>query len=122
MLAPLLQAFFTEHLLGHRQVSPQTVAAYRDTFRLLLHYLHQSMGREPCQLRITDLDAPAVLSFINHLRDQRKNCARTRNARLAAVHSFFRFVSFLEPASAAVASRVLARLSNRFSVIWLRAI
>lgn len=107
-LAPLLQTFFTEHLLLHRQASPRTIAAYRDAFRLLLRHLHHATGAEPCRLTIADLDAPAILRFLDDLEQRRHSGARTRNARLAAVRSFFRFVAFREPAAAAVAGRVLA--------------
>ena len=107
-LAPLLQAFFVQHLLGYKHSSPQTVAAYRDTFRLLLAFLKKLHGREPSQLRLDDVDATAVLAFLDYLETDRKNSIRSRNARLAAVRSFFRFVAFREPAHVAHVSQVLA--------------
>ena len=108
-LGPLLQAFFTLHLRAHRQVSERTVAAYRDAFRILLGFLHEkTTGTEPAALRLTDLDAPQILSFLDHLESSRGNTARSRNARLAAIRSFFRFVTLREPDSLALASRVLA--------------
>jgi integrase/recombinase XerD len=107
-LGPLLQAFFAEHLLTHKEASPQTVAAYRDGFRLLLVFLRETTGTEPAALRLTDLDAPQILAFLDHLETRRRNGARSRNARLAALRSFFRFVTMREPGSLALASRVLA--------------
>lgn len=108
LLGPLLQAFFAEHLLTHKEASPQTVAAYRDAFRLLLVFLRETTGTEPAALRLSDLDAPHILAFLDHLETRRKNGARSRNARLAAMRSFFRFVTMREPSSLALASRVLA--------------
>ena len=108
LLGPLLQAFFAEHLLTHKQASPQTVAAYRDAFRLLLLFLRETTGTEPAALRLNDLDAPQLLSFLDHLETHRCNTARSRNARLAAFRSFFRFVTFREPDSLALASSALA--------------
>ena len=81
-LAPALQAFFTERLITQRNSSPQTIAAYRDTFRLLLRFAHQQTGKQPFQLDIDDLDAPLIGAFLNHLEDDRGNSPRTRNARL----------------------------------------
>lgn len=107
-LAPLLQSFFTQHLLGYKRSSPQTVAAYRDTFRLLLTFLKRTLGKEPFKLRLEDLGAPAVLGFLDHLETERRNSIRSRNARLAAIRSFFRFVTFREPGQLGVASQVLA--------------
>jgi integrase/recombinase XerD len=107
-LAPLVQDFFAQHLLGYKRSSPQTVAAYRDTFRLLLAFLKQLRGREPSQLRLEDVDATAVLAFLDHLETDRKNSIRSRNVRLAAVRSFFRFVAFREPAHLALVGQVLA--------------
>lgn len=85
LVGPLLQAFFTEHLLAHKRASPQTMAAYRDTFRLLLQFVHDSQGIEPSALRVSDLDAPVILAFLDHLEQHRHNSARSRNARLAAL-------------------------------------
>lgn len=108
LLGPLLQSFFAEHLLTHKQASPQTVAAYRDAFRLLLRFLRETKGLEPAALRLDDLAAPQLLSFLEHLETHRGNTARSRNARLAAFRSFFRFVTLREPNSLALASCVLA--------------
>jgi len=108
LLGPLLQAFFAEHLLVHKEASPQTVAAYRDAFRLLLMFLRETNGIQPACLRLGDVDAPQILAFLDHLETGRQNRARSRNARLAALRSFFRFVTMREPTSLALASRVLA--------------
>src|SRR5258705_10884604 len=85
LLGPLLQHFFAEHLVHHKRASPQTVACYRDTFRLLLEFLQRQCHIEPSALRLTDLDAPTILSFLDHLERERKNSVRSRNLRLAAI-------------------------------------
>jgi integrase/recombinase XerD len=108
LLAPTLQAFFTQRLIGQRQASPHTIASYRDTFRLLLAFAHQQTGTAPSQLQLEDLDAPLIVAFLAHLEQQRHNSARTRNARLAAVHSLFRFAALAHPEHAALIARVLA--------------
>ena len=113
-LAPLLEAFFTERLHRQRQASPHTVAAYRDTFRLLLGFAEKHLGKAPSDLLLADIDAPFVGAFLDHLEKDRGNGARTRNARLAAVHSFFRFAAAREPAGAALIQRVLAIPQKRF--------
>ena len=107
-LGPLLQSFFTDHMLSHRRASRQTVDSYRDTFRLLLRFLQQSTGKEPASLRVGDLDAPAILSFLDHIEQQRKNQIQSRNVRLAAIRSFFRLVALRDPASVQFVTRVLA--------------
>ncbi len=107
-IGPLLQSFFTEHMLSHRRASQQTVDSYRDTFRLLLRFLQQSTGKEPALLRIGDLDAPAILSFLDHIEQQRNNQIQSRNVRLAAIRSCFRLVALRDPASIAIVTRVLA--------------
>lgn len=89
--AGLLQTFFCEHLLQQRDVSPRTVSAYRDTFRLLLGFLQQDCGKRPDQLSLHDLSAKRVLAFLQHLEKDRGNCVRTRNCRLAALRCFFHF-------------------------------
>lgn len=104
----VLQYFFTQHLCKHKQVSPKTITTYRDTFRLLLSYLHTRLGKAPSALQITDLDAPAILAFLDYLEQQRDNQPQTRNARLTAIRSFFRVVALRDPANVAVTTRVLA--------------
>lgn len=106
-LAPTLEAFFTERLIGQRQASPNTVAAYRDAWRLLLRFVQARTGKEPSQLDMADLDASVVASFLDHLEQERHNSARTRNARLAAIRSFFRYASLRHPEHAALIARVL---------------
>jgi integrase/recombinase XerD len=113
-LAPALQAFFTDRLVQQRQASPHTVAAYRDTFRLLLAFVHERSGKTPCSLDFADLDAPVVGEFLTHLETVRGNSVRTRNARLAAIHSFFHFAAFRHPEHAALIQRVLAIPHKRF--------
>ena len=113
-LAPTLQAFFTERLIRQRQASTHTLAAYRDTLRLLLVFASARRGVEPSKLDIGDLDAPLIGAFLDHLEKQRKNSARTRNARLAAVGSLFRCAAPRHPEHAAVIERVLAIPRKRF--------
>src|SRR6202158_2159934 len=113
-LAPTLQAFFTERLIRQRQASPHTLAAYRDTLRLLLVFASARKDIEPSKLDIDDLDAPLIGAFLDHLEKQRENSARTRNARLAAVRSLFRYAALRHPEHAAVIERVLAMPPKRF--------
>jgi site-specific recombinase XerD len=107
-LSGLVQAFFTDRLLRQRRASPNTVAGYRDTFRLLLRFAQERLGKTPTKLSLEDLDVAFVGDFLDHLEEQRGNGARSRNTRLAAIHSFFRYVSFQEPAHAEQCRRVLA--------------
>ncbi len=109
----LLQSFFTDRLLRQRQASPHTIAGYRDCFRLLLQFAKEQLGKSPSQLRIEDLDALFIGLFLDHLESTRKNSARTRNARLGAVHSFFRYVALEEPAHALHCQRILAVPNKR---------
>jgi integrase/recombinase XerD len=114
-LAPALQAFFTDRLTRQRQASPHTIAAYRDTWRLLLGYAARHTGRQPSQLDLADLDAPLIGDFLDHLERERGNTARTRNARLAAVHSLFRYAALRHPEHAELIARVLAIPPKRHS-------
>lgn len=107
-LAPLIRAFFVEHLLQHKQVSPETVSAYRDVFRLVLGFLQQQHHLAPATTTLTDVDAPVVLAFLDHLETHRHNSIRSRNARLATLRSFFRFVAFRVPEHVDLTTRVLA--------------
>jgi integrase/recombinase XerD len=113
-LAPLLEAFFTERLISQRQASPHTVAAYRDTFCLLLRFVREMTGKTPSELDLVDLDAPLIGEFLAHLEAGRGASVRTRNARLTAVRSLFRFAEFRHPEHAALIQRVLAMPSKRF--------
>lgn len=113
-LAPTLEAFFTERLLNQRQASPHTIGAYRDTFRLLLGFVQQRTGKTPSALDFEDLDSLIIGAFLDHLEHERHNSARTRNSRLAAVHSLFRFAALQHPEHAALIQRVLAIPTKRF--------
>lgn len=113
-LAPTLQAFFTDRLIGQRGASPHTIAAYRDTFRLLLTFGAERTGKNPSQLDIADLDAPLVAAFLDHLERQRGNSPRTRNNRLAAIRSLFAWAALRHPEHAATIGRVLAITPKRF--------
>jgi len=113
-LAPTLQAFFTDRLVGQRQASPNTVAAYRDTMRLLLRFAAERQGIEPTKLDIGDVDAPLISAFLDDREHHRGNSIRTRNARLAAIRSLFRYAALRHPEQAAVIQRVLAIPPKRF--------
>ena len=113
-LAPTLQTFFTKRLHGERNVSPHTVAAYRDTWRLLLAFATVKTGKAPSQLDLSDLDESLIGAFLNHLEADRGNSARTRNARLTAIHSLFRFAELRHPDHAHLIQRVLAIPSKRY--------
>ena len=107
-LGPLLRAFFANHLPQQKAVSPQTIKAYRDAFRLLLTFLDQHRQRKPEALTLDDLDAPVILAFLDHLEENRGNSVQSRNARLGAVRSFVRFATLRSPECVDLASRVLA--------------
>ena len=110
----LLQRFFTQRLMQHHHASPQTIAAYRDCFRLLLHFAEQHLDKSPSDLRLDDLNAGFVLAFLHHLEADRHNSIRTRNARLAAIRSFMDYVAFEEPAALALTQAVRAIPMKRF--------
>jgi site-specific recombinase XerD len=112
-LAPTMQAFFTVRLAAQRNASPNTVAAYRDTFRLLLGFVQETTGIAPARLSFDDLDAPLISAFLDHLESRRGVTIRTRNSRLAAVHSLFRFAALRHPEQAALIQRVLAIPAKR---------
>ena len=113
-LAPLLQAFFTDRLVRQRQASPHTISSYRDTFCMLLTFIHDRTKTEPSKLSVADLDAPTIGAFLDHLEHERGNSPRTRNTRLAAVRSFFKFVALQDPSHSAVAQRVVAMPAKRY--------
>ena len=112
-LAPTLQGFFTERLIGQRQASPHTIASYRDTFRLLLGFAQCRTGKSPSALALEDLDATLIGAFLDHLEDERHNSVRTRNNRLAAIHSLFAYAALRDPEHAALIQRVLAIPAKR---------
>jgi integrase/recombinase XerD len=123
-LAPVLEAFFTERLGRQRHASTHTVASYRDSFRLLLSFAAKRSGKAPSDLGFEDLDADLVAAFLVHLEQERHNSVRTRNARLAAIRSFYRYASYREPAHAALIQRVLAipeKRTDRRVVSYLTA-
>jgi integrase/recombinase XerD len=113
-LGTLLQQFFTHYLQEQRDVSQCTVASYRDTFRLLLLFVEQELGRRPAELRLTDLNSKLVLSFLSYLETDRHNTARTRNTRLAGIRSFMHFVSLKEPLALADCEQILAIPIKRY--------
>jgi site-specific recombinase XerD len=114
-LAPIMQGFFTE-TLAQRRASANTVTAYCDTFRLLLHHAHRELGKAPSALVVTDLDAGFVGGFLDHLESSRGNTVTTRNARLAAIHSLFRYAALRCPEHALLIQRVLAIPTARHTV------
>ena len=114
LIAPTLQAFFTDQLVQQRQASPQTVASYRDTMRVLLTFVHQQTGKTPAQLDWDDLDATTISAFLNHLEDERRNSTRTRNLRLTAIRSLFSYAALRHPEHALLIQRVLAIPPKRF--------
>lgn len=109
----LLHAFFTDRLMHQRRASPHTIAGYRDTFRLLLRFAAERLRKPPTELEIEDLGAPFLGQFLDHLESGRGNRVRTRNARLAAIRSFFKYVALNEPSHALLCQRVLAMPNKR---------
>ena len=114
-LAPLLQAFFSERLVNQRHASPHTIASYRDSFRLLLAFVHQQTGKTPSKLQLEDLDAARIAAFLGHVEHERGNSVRTRNARLTAIHSFFHYAALQAPDQAELIARVLGIPEKRFA-------
>lgn len=121
-LAPLLQAFFTDRLINQLGASPNTIAGYRDTFRLLLGFAADRTTKKPSALGIAEIDAPLVAAFLDYLEHERGNQVRTRNNRLAAIHSLFAYAALRHPEHAATIQRVLAiptKRRDRNLVTWL---
>jgi site-specific recombinase XerD len=121
-LAPLLQAFFTDRLAAQRHASAHTVLSYRDALRLLLDYASGATGKKPSALDIADLDAPLIAGFLDHLERNRHNSVRTRNNRLAAIHSLFGYAALHHPEHADTIARVLAITVKRYDrtmLTWL---
>jgi site-specific recombinase XerD len=114
-LPTLLQRFFTDRLTAQLHASPNTIAGYRDTFRLLLQFASQRLAKPPTRLRIEDLDSSLMGEFLTHVEKVRHNSARSRNTRLAAIRSFYRFVAMNEPEQALLCQRVLAMPSKRYT-------
>lgn len=113
-LPALLQQFFTDRLCNQMQASPNTIAGYRDTFRLLLRFTSEHIGRAPTKLRIEDIDAELIGDFLTHIESERCNSARSRNTRLAAIRSFFRFVALSDPTYMLHCQRILAMPGKRY--------
>ena len=111
----LLERFFTQRLMQQREASAHTIASYRDTFRLLLQFAQQRLHRAPSTLALEDIDAPLITDFLDELEKVRHVRARTRNLRLTAIRSFFRYAAFEAPAHAAQIQRVLAIPAKRFT-------
>jgi integrase/recombinase XerD len=106
--ASLLQAFFTDRLMDQCNASPHTIASYRDTFKLLLGYAKRRLGKSPSALSLEHLDCDFIGEFLLHLEEERGNSPRSRNARLAAIHSFFRYVTYQVPEHSALVQQILA--------------
>ncbi|MBV5346552.1 MAG: site-specific integrase, partial [Rhodoferax sp.] len=113
-LAALIQQFFTDRLCTQMEASPNTIASYRATFRLLLRLASERTGRPPTKLKIEDLNSDLVGDFLVHVESERRNSARSRNTRLAAIRSFFRFVAMSEPAYLLHCQRILAMPGKRY--------
>jgi site-specific recombinase XerD len=113
LLAPSMQAYFTDRLINQRRASPNTIAAYRHTFQLLLRFATDRTGTPPSALDIADLDAPLIAAFLDHLQTERHNTIATRNNRLAAIHSLFAYLALHHPEHADTIQRVLAIPAKR---------
>ncbi len=114
LIAPTLQAFFSDRLTRQLHASPRTIASYRDSLRLLLCFANDRTGIAPAALGWDDLDEPLIAAFLEHLETDRHNSARTRNLRLTAIRSLFRYAALRHPEHAAVISRVLSIPAKRF--------
>jgi len=119
-LAPLLERYFTQRLMQQRQASPHTVASYRDTFRLLLKFTQQRLHKTPSNLTFEQIDAPLIVAFLDHLEKNQGLSIRSRNLRLTAIHSFFRYTALEAPMHSAQIQRVLAIPSKRFTRTLVR--
>jgi site-specific recombinase XerD len=114
-LAPLLQRFFTQRLMQQRQASPHTISSYRDSFRQFLKFVQQRLRKPPSRLTFEQIDAPLIVAFLDELEKHQGLSVRSRNLRLTAIHSFFRYAAFEAPAHSAQIQRVLAIPSKRFT-------
>jgi site-specific recombinase XerD len=113
--AALLERFFTQRLMQQRQASPHTISSYRDTFRQFLKFVQQRLHTPPSRLKFEEIEAPLIVAFLDGLEKQRGLSVRSRNLRLTAIHSFFRYAAFEAPAHSAQIQRVLAIPSKRFT-------
>ena len=114
-LPALVQRFFTDRLAGQIEASPNTIAGYRDTFRLLLRYASQRRSKPPTKLKIEDIDAALIGDSLAHVEKVRRNCARSRNTRLAAIRSFYRYVAMNAPEHALHCQRILSMPNKRYT-------
>lgn len=114
-----LQSFFTTFLIGQKAASPHTIAAYRDTFKLLLAHLHDTTGVTPDAVEFTNVNAEGITEFLRYLETVRRNTVRTRNARLAALHAFFAYAAYLHPEHADLIARVMVIKSKKTSTTVL---
>ena len=119
-MAPLLERFFTQRLMQERQVSPHTICSYRDTFRLFLKFTQQRLHKPPSALVLEEINAPLIVAFLDHLEKQRGLSVRSRNLRLTAIHSFFRYIAFELPTHSAQIQRVLAIPNKCFTRALVR--
>ncbi|TWP32021.1 tyrosine-type recombinase/integrase [Leekyejoonella antrihumi] len=115
LIAPTLQAFFTDRLIQQRQASPRTITGYRDALTLLLQFVHQQTGKSPAELDWDDLDSTVITAFLNYLEQERHNSIRTRNVRLTAIRSLFSYAALRHPEHALLIQRVLAIPPKRFT-------
>lgn len=113
--APLLERFFTQRLMQQRQASPHTISSYRDTFRQFLKFVQRRLQKPPSRLSFEEIDAPLIMAFLNDLEKRQSLSVRSRNLRLTAIHSFFRYAAFEAPTHSAQIQRVLAIPSKRFT-------
>src|SRR6266498_5533188 len=114
-LARLLERFFTQRLMQQRQASPHTISSYRDTFRQFLKFVEQRLHKPPSRLSFERIDSPLIVAFLDDLEKHQGLSVRSRNLRLTAIHSFFRYTAFEAPAHSAQIQRVLAIPSKRFT-------
>lgn len=114
-----VESFFTTYLVGQKAASPHTITAYRDTFTVLLRYLHNATGVTPDHVEFADVSADTISAFLDYLEGARRNSVRTRNARLAALHAFFAYAAYLNPEHAELIARVLAMKSKKTSTTVL---
>lgn len=110
----LLERFFTQRLIAQRRVSSHTIASYRDTFRLLLQFVEKRLHKPPSRLALTDLDPSLIGAFLDELEKDRGNGARSRNLRLTAIRSFYRYVAYQEPTQSGLIQRILAMPAKRY--------
>lgn len=119
-LAPLVERFFVRRLMQERRASPHTISSYSDTFRLFLKYAERRLHKSPSELLFEDLEAPRIVEFLDDLEKHRHVSARSRNLRLTAMHSFFRYMAYELPTHSAQIQRVLAIPNKRFTRTLVR--